>query len=243
MSGIKIDRANQAIVRATTADLFPKVLTSKLVAGAGITKTILNPGADEQIQLSTAMTSGQVDVSVTDTTPGFLSSKIVASTGISLAILNGGGNEQLQVTNSTSSQVKVTTSDTTPAVLNSKITAGNWVAKSTLNPAGNEQLNLAFANTAAVSISALDISWADPNFTFFKTLGANSTFTFSNTSEGKTIVVALTNTGSNFTVTWPAGIKWQLGTPPVQTIGAKTDIYTFIKINSIIYGAASQNYS
>lgn len=90
-------------------------------------------------------------------------------------------------------------------------------------------------------IAALDINWLT-TYTYSKTLSANSTFTFSNAADGMTIIVALTNTASNYTVTWPT-VKWSGGTPPVQTIGAFTDIYTFVKIGSVIYGTAVQNFS
>jgi hypothetical protein len=96
--------------------------------------------------------------------------------------------------------------------------------------------DLAFSTTA---ISASAIDWATSQ-SFSKTLGANTTFTFSNTKDGQTIVVALTNTASNYTVTWPTVI-WSGGAAPTQTIGAKTDVYTFIKIGSTIFGSVVQN--
>lgn len=91
---------------------------------------------------------------------------------------------------------------------------------------------------SAIGASAID--WAVAT-TFTKTLGANTTFTFSNLADGKTINVALTNTASNYTVTWPT-VKWSGGTAPTQTVGAKTDIYTFIRIGGVVYGSAVQNF-
>lgn len=93
-----------------------------------------------------------------------------------------------------------------------------------------------------VAISALDIDWRVGNV-FSKTLAANSTFTFSNVADGNTIVVALTNTASNFTVTFPATVKWSGGTQPVQTVGAKADVYCFVKVGSVVYGSVVQNYT
>ena len=67
-------------------------------------------------------------------------------------------------------------------------------------------------------------------------------FTFSSSVSGQVINVLITNTASNYTVTWPT-IKWQgSATQPVQTIGAKSDIYTFVNFNGSIYGAVSPNY-
>lgn len=91
-----------------------------------------------------------------------------------------------------------------------------------------------------VVISALDIDWKLASV-FTKTLAANSTFTFSNMADGQTIYVALTNTASNYTVTWPT-VKWSNGFTPVQTTGAKTDLYCFTKIGSDVFGTFTQNY-
>lgn len=97
-------------------------------------------------------------------------------------------------------------------------------------------------NVAPVAISASDIDWtAGPVRT--KTLSANTTFTFSNASTGQTIVVELTNTASNYTVTWPGTVTWAGGTPPVQTVGAKSDVYTFICTATNVYrGSYVQNF-
>lgn len=94
----------------------------------------------------------------------------------------------------------------------------------------------------AVAISALDIDWRVGNV-FSKTLAANSTFTFSNVADGTTIVVSLTNTASNYTVTWPAAVKWSGGTQPTQTVGAKVDVWTFIRVGSVTYGSVVSNFT
>lgn len=86
--------------------------------------------------------------------------------------------------------------------------------------------------TNAISASAIDWALA---FTHSKTLAANTTFTFSNVVDGKTIIVAVTNTSGNYTVIWPA-VDWGVDGTPVQSIGAKTDIYTFVRIGSVTYG-------
>ncbi|MBK9496967.1 MAG: hypothetical protein IPO08_21150 [Xanthomonadales bacterium] len=91
-----------------------------------------------------------------------------------------------------------------------------------------------------VAIAALDIDWSAGS-TFTKTLSANSTFTFSNLANGKTITVALTNTASNYTVNWPT-VSWPGSVAPTQTIGAKTDIYSFWRINGVVYGSYVQNF-
>lgn len=91
-------------------------------------------------------------------------------------------------------------------------------------------------------ISGTDIDWSLAK-TYSKTLSANTTFTFSNDTDGQTIVVAITNTAGNYTVAWPAAVQWSGGTEPVQTTGAFTDVYTFVKIGSTVYASVVQNFS
>jgi hypothetical protein len=94
---------------------------------------------------------------------------------------------------------------------------------------------------ATNAVAALDIDWNASSGTHSKTLSANTTFTFSNVVDGKTIIVAVTNTASNYTVTWPT-VSWPGGTAPTQTVGAKTDIYTFVRIGSTTFGTVVQNF-
>lgn len=102
-------------------------------------------------------------------------------------------------------------------------------------------LTVADQTIAAQAISASAIDWSTGNV-FTKTLGANTTFTFSNQVSGQTIVVRLTNTASNFTVTWPT-VRWSGGAAPTMSPGAFSDVYTFINDGSNIYGSAVQNMS
>lgn len=91
------------------------------------------------------------------------------------------------------------------------------------------------------AISSTDIDWSAGNL-FTKTLASNTTFTFSNQLSGQTIVVRLTNTASNYTVTWPT-VRWAGGTPPTMSPGAVSDVYTFVYDGSNTYGSFVQNMS
>ena len=76
------------------------------------------------------------------------------------------------------------------------------------------------------SAGATTIDWSLSN-TFTLTLNANlTTVTFSNSTSGQVINVAITNTASNYTVTWGNSIKWSGGSQPTQTVGAFTDVWT-----------------
>lgn len=94
----------------------------------------------------------------------------------------------------------------------------------------------------SVAIPSTTIDWSLARL-YSKTLSANTTFTFVNAADGLELEVAITNTASNYTVTWPSGIKWSGGSAPTQTVGAKTDVYRFRQIGTVIYGTAAQNLS
>lgn len=90
------------------------------------------------------------------------------------------------------------------------------------------------------AIASTTIDWSTGNL-FTQTLSANTTFTFSNQRSGQTIVVRLTNTASNYTVTWPS-LKWPNQTAPTMTTGAFSDVYTFVYDGTNVYGSFVQNF-
>ena len=228
-------------ILVTDADTTPGKLAAKVVAGGGVTITVLNPGGDEQLQIDTLVgTPGQIGITVADTTIDFANNKLLVGAGLSKTLNNPGGNESLTFVNTAVGLVMVTGADTTPAVLNSKITVGPGLTKSTTNPGANEVLNI--TNAASVSIAASNIDWSLSNC-FFKTLAANTVFTFTNDSDSQTIIAAITNTAGNFTAAWPAAVQWTNGSEPVLTLGAFTDVFTFVKINGVIYGSVVQRFS
>lgn len=93
----------------------------------------------------------------------------------------------------------------------------------------------------AQAIASTTIDWATGNV-FTKTLSANTTFTFSNQISGQTIIVRLTNTASNYTVTWPT-VRWVDGIAPTMSIGATSDVYTFVHDGTNVYGSYIQDMS
>ena len=76
---------------------------------------------------------------------------------------------------------------------------------------------------------------------FTKTLTANTTFSFTNVPEDAVccITVILVN-GGNYTVTWPASVKWTKNLPPDLTENG-TDVVTFITATggNVWYGTAT----
>jgi hypothetical protein len=92
-------------VQVTAADTTTDCLNSKVaVAGGGIAKAVLNPGANEQLQLTVAAPVVSPDVKVkvdaADTTTDYLDAKLVAGAAggeITKSILNPAGNEQIKL--------------------------------------------------------------------------------------------------------------------------------------------------
>lgn len=101
-------------------------------------------------------------------------------------------------------------------------------------------LNVPVFKSSSIPATVIDWSLA---WQYQKTLSVNTTFTFANAVDGMEITVVLTNTASNYTVTWPAGIKWVGGSAPTQTVGAKSDVYIFRQLGTVIYGTVVQNLS
>lgn len=74
----------------------------------------------------------------------------------------------------------------------------------------------------------------------FRKTGGTCTITFSNLVENQQINLAMESTGSAYTLTFAGGtFKFPSGTQPTPTATAgKVDMYSFIKVNGIIYSNA-----
>lgn len=108
----------------------------------------------------------------------------------------------------------------------------------TLNGSGSIQTTAAI-NGGFKALSGTNIDWSTAN-TFQYGLAGNTTFTFANSVDGNSITIAVYNP-STYTVTWPT-VSWSGGVAPIQTVGAHTDVYTFVQMGSTIYGSVVQNF-
>jgi hypothetical protein len=101
---------------------------------------------------------------------------------------------------------------------------------------GSGDLIITAEISSVVLIPALDIDWSSAGV-LYKDISTNSTFTFSNVSEGKSISVILTNTSaSSVVITFPTGIYKELGILSIAASSAA--IFSFIRANSKTYLAA-----
>ena len=82
--------------------------------------------------------------------------------------------------------------------------------------------------------AALNIDWSTAHV-FNKTVGADTTFTYSNQTDGQVIILAVTNSGASaWTITLPA-CKWSGGTAVTALTASSVTVFTIIR-------AASTNY-
>jgi hypothetical protein len=153
---------------------------------------------------------------VTATGPGSVTSYLMATTNATLATLSA-----------------LTTASALATV--GTIGTGTWQG-TVIAPTYNTSAPVALTESAGAST----ITWTSGNL-FTLTLNANLTISFSGAISGQTIIVRLTNTSSNYTVTWPS-MKWPNGSAPTQTIGAHTDVYTIFYDGTNYYGNAVQNF-
>lgn len=87
-----------------------------------------------------------------------------------------------------------------------------------------------------IAVAALDVDWSLGD-TYHKSIAAPTTFTFSNDVNGKSIVMAVTNTDTtDHPLTWPAGVLADLNYDGI-VIGGTTTLFTFVKINGTVYVA------
>ena len=84
---------------------------------------------------------------------------------------------------------------------------------------------------ASVSVSSNNIDWSLGNV-FKKSISTNITFTFSNQSDGRTIVFKLTNTtGSALTLAWPASVTNADTTLPANS----SKLFSLIMVDTNIH--------
>lgn len=105
-------------------------------------------------------------------------------------------------------------------------------------PQGADGIGLSYGG----AISATNIDWSAGN-TFYKSISANTTFTFSNTYDGGMINVAITADSLTRNCTFPSGTKMPGGTSTVAVIRYTTTLFSFARINGVIYCTFAQSLS
>lgn len=156
---------NDEKVKVSAVDTTADYLSDKLTSGTGITLATVNPGGDEQVQISTVITQ-YTDEQAQDAVGGILTDSdtidftyddgantitaTVKVDSINDTMIDwGSGANQVDTDDIPEGSakfdtynVKVSADDTTPGILNGKLTAGSGVAFSELGGGGNETLSI-----------------------------------------------------------------------------------------------------
>lgn len=140
------------LVKVSAADTTPGYLNPKVVGGSDVTTgsivttAILNPGADEDLEISAI--NNKIAITMNDTRPDWLDSKLSPGGGLGRNILNPGGVEIFEMFHN--GTLLNTVNDSSASYLSFKLAAGTGVALVTLNPGGNEQTE--------ISVSSIDVA-------------------------------------------------------------------------------------
>jgi len=168
-----------------------------------------------------------------------------------LTLNSGGSGAASGATFNGSAAVTLSYNTLGAAPLASPTFTGTPAAPTAAAGTNNTQLaTTAFVNTAlnpgssALTESGGTLTIAVPvgiqSAQFYFTLNANLTAPTLTIADGQTAKIFVTNTTSNYTVTWGNSIKWQGASQPVQSVGAHTDFWTITNVNGTLYGNVTQ---
>jgi len=119
-------------------------------------------------------------------------------------------------------------------------TPANWVelSPSVLGEPVTFTQNVTFQQA---SIAALSIDWAAKGY-LYKTISADSTFTFANAADGKQITLYIQNTDTaDHAVTMPT-CKWAGGDAlGISVKAGHYNVYTFLQINGVLFASVNEN--
>jgi hypothetical protein len=88
-----------------------------------------------------------------------------------------------------------------------------------------------------VVIPALNIDWSSGT-TFYKSINANSTFTFSNVIAGKTITVVVFNSNGNAVDIVLPTVRVQANAFDTSILSNRANVYVFTSINGAVYASS-----
>lgn len=259
-AGSATNATNTAITDDTTtnATMYPTWVTANtgnLPQKVTSTKLTFNPSTG--ILSSTSFTGAGTGLTGTaaSLTAGTASAVAVGGitglgTGVAAALaVNNGTAGAFQVNNASGSGL---TSLTAANISTGALANGMTATSQSVHDNSTKLATTLYADRAALvgnapnplteSAGATTIDWSlGQDHTL--TLNANlATVAFSNATSGQTICVTITNTASNYTVTWGNSIKWVANTQPTQTVGAHTDVWTIKDLGGTFYGSVVQNF-
>jgi|GEM_PF-3665966 len=161
----------------------------------------------------------------------------IAEDGVTMRFSWAGGTLTVPtqtVTDSITFENGVTVSGFQSAFISDSTPAGRAVLTAS-NAATQRAAMGAQAATVHAELTGTDVSFATPGV-YYKTISGNTTFTFSDVTNGNAVTVEITTTG-DYQPTWPVEATWPGGSAPVQP-DTSTVVYSFTVINGAIRGRA-----
>jgi len=206
-------------------------LRSAIIGGSGITGTTNDMVYVPDLTIVSATTGTSISFLGLDS-----NNKVIKTTGGANGTNGTSGTNGASGTNGTSGSNGASgtngtsgTSFASPYTGNIQITSGQtWVT----------------LPTTGTTTSATTVNFNNGNVQEY-TLGASTTFTFSNPNSGATyILIIKQSSGGSNTITWPGTVTWAGGTTPTMTATAnKFDVYTFIYDGSKYFASYIQNFT
>mgnify|MGYP003651585106 CR=1 FL=1 len=105
------------------------------------------------------------------------------------------------------------------------------------------------SSNQVVNTPSTTIDWAASNIQYVQATSATTDFTFSNDIEGQTLTMYVkNNNASDKTVTFGGGgttVEWggEYDEEAPSLVGSKTNLYTFVRINTKIFASAVTGYA
>lgn len=152
------------------SDTTPGFLGVKVAQGGNVQLTILNPGGDEQLEISVPNADHKFSINGADATADFAEQKLVPGANMAVTVVDlGGGNLVLSFAavvpaGTSDHKVIVDLADTTPNYLSSKLAAAGGIALNILNPAGNEEIEIDATNVPGDHKVLVDGSDTTPGY-------------------------------------------------------------------------------
>jgi microcystin-dependent protein len=96
--------------------------------------------------------------------------------------------------------------------------------------------------TVIIPDATTDIDWQTGEV-FTESRDADKTFTFSNTQDGKTIIVSIENTDvADHTINFPGTVSWPNGTAITNVVAGTTTVFTFVDFAGTIRATAVESF-
>jgi len=236
VEGIVLGAGHPAMTVTNVGSTFAFNGTTQVLNVPVIPAAPATPDADVQVMADASARAaatpdfiGQVGVQVTDATNGNYSLWVGYTVAPGGWTLKAG---TLAAQNSTAVSI---TGGTVTGITDLAVSDGGTGASTA--PAARVNLR-----NPSLPLTANDLDWSLSD-NFYVTLTAPIAVTFSNAQDGQRIdFVVVADPALSMAITWPAAVKWPASVVSTLVANGSTGVFTFKKINGLIYGDVVIDY-